>query len=119
MDFKANMQNWLDCVKDYNPSLAKEINKIRSLYTKALDKQGKGLTCMEHFAVIAVHAPELTTRKKEEFVACRCTVEWTGEDYHITPITTITRKKKKTKFEPVVKKKTKKVRKKKKRTIDI
>ena len=101
-----NFNAWTNKLIDLNSSLLKEINRIRSLYAKALEKEGNKLSASEHFAVIAVHMPEITMRRGNEWVAARCFVDWVDGDYVVEPLTMITRKKRKVK--PVVTKKKKK-----------
>ena len=119
MDFSTksgNINNWMREVSQHCPALAKEVNRMRFLYSKALDKRGQSITASEHFAVIAVHRPDLVCCKNGVFESCRCYVAWTGGDFDIQAVTTIVKKHKPLEVQEVTKK-VKKVLKKKKKLI--
>lgn len=113
----GNVAAWIDEVDIYCPHLKAEINRLRALYKKAVKKEGEKLRCDEHFAVIAIHRPDLVQRRGEEFVCLRCTVTWEDGDFHIEAIKPTLIKKKKVLKEVRKKKKLKKSLKKKKRIL--
>jgi len=113
----GDIQVWLEDVGLYCPQLKSEVNRIGALYEKAVGKRGKDLLCDEHFAVIAVHRPDLVSIKSGAFVTLRCTVTWDDEDFKVESVVKTVTKKKKLVKEVCKKKKLKKVLKKKKKTL--